>query len=51
MGLDFSQKRLVSAPMRSHSKRAKRLRLYAFFTGVLSMLVSLAAVLIDILKH
>lgn len=44
MGLDYSQKRLVSAPLRLHKRDAKtkRLKLYAFFTGLLSMLVSLA---------
>ncbi len=43
MGLDYSQKRLVSAPLRGGhvTKRQKRLRLYAFLTGLMSTCISL----------
>lgn len=43
MGLDFSQKRLVAIARhtKGNSKRAKRLRLYAFLTGIMGLLVSL----------
>jgi hypothetical protein len=50
MALDYSQKRLVSAPLRGRSKQAKRLRIYAFFTGLLSTIVSFAAMLLT-LRH
>ena len=43
MGLDFSQKRLLSMARHAKGKdaRAKRLRLYAFLTGVMGLLISL----------
>lgn len=44
MGLDYSQKRLLSAAMRN--KRNRKLRLYAFFTGLLSTVISLAHLVI-----
>ncbi|HEX8947202.1 MAG TPA: hypothetical protein VF829_03255 [Candidatus Paceibacterota bacterium] len=50
MGLDYSQKRLVSAPMRGRSKHAKQLRLYAVLTGLMSMLVTLADLLVALRK-
>ena len=52
MGLDYSQKRLVSAPLAKarKTKRNKRLQLYAFFTGMLSTCISLAHLLITALK-
>ena len=48
MGLDYSQKRLVSAPLssRRRSKKSQRLQRYAFFTGLMSTLVSLAHLII-----
>lgn len=52
MGLDYSQKRLVSAPLRSkrHDKQSERLKLYAFLTGLLSTIVSLFQLIITALK-
>ncbi len=53
MGLDYSQKRLVSAPLHHSGKesaRTKRLKLYAFFTGLMSTCISLAHLLITALK-
>lgn len=43
MGLDYSQKRLVSMARhtKGNSKHAKRLRLYAFLTGIMGLLISL----------
>ncbi|MBU0750223.1 hypothetical protein KKH15_01770 [Patescibacteria group bacterium] len=42
MGINYSQKHLLSAARHSkkHSKHAERLRMYAFLTGILSMLIS-----------
>ena len=52
MALDYSQKRLLSKPLhtKSHSKRARRLQLYAVLTGFLSMLVSLVTLVVRIVK-
>ncbi|MEJ0053373.1 MAG: hypothetical protein WDN10_01410 [bacterium] len=50
MSLDYSQKRLVSAPFRRKGKGSQRLRLYAFLTGLLSTLVSLATVIVTLEK-
>jgi hypothetical protein len=52
MGLDYSQKRLLGKALgtKKHSARAQRLRLYAFLTGVMSMLISLATLIVRILK-
>ena len=47
MGLDFSQKRLLS--MARHA-RSKRLKLYAFYTGLMSTMISLAQLLVTALK-
>ncbi len=52
MGLDYSQKRLVSAPLRrkAGSKKAQRLQMYAFFTGLMSTLISLVHLVIIALQ-
>lgn len=52
MGLDYSQKRLVSAPLHSrrYDKKSKRLKLYAFLTGLMSTCISLAHLIITALK-
>ena len=43
MGLDYSQKRLLGSALhtKKKGKRAERLRLYAFLTGLMSTLISL----------
>ncbi|MFZ1987448.1 MAG: hypothetical protein WAV21_00220 [Minisyncoccia bacterium] len=48
MALDYSQKRLLSAPLRSRgrSKSTQRLQTYAFFTGLFSTIISLAHLLL-----
>jgi hypothetical protein len=53
MGLDYSQKRLISAPLHSkhRSKQMERLQIYAFFTGLASTMISFAAMLIEAFKH
>ena len=48
MGLDYSQKRLLGAALRS--KRSERLRMYAFFTGLMSTLISLVHLLLIAMK-
>lgn len=52
MALDFSQKRLLNEPLRSHKhgKRTRRLQIYAVMTGFVSMLVSLATLVVRIVK-
>jgi hypothetical protein len=52
MGLDYSQKRLVSSGLHSkgNSKQAKRLRLYAFLTGLMGMSISLVHLIVTWLK-
>ncbi len=52
MGLDYSQKRLLSAPLRSkrHDRKSERLKVYALATGFLSTLISLAHLIITALK-
>lgn len=52
MGLDYSQKRLVSAPLHAHKNdpRTKRLKLYAFLTGLMSTCISLAQLVVTWLK-
>ena len=52
MGLDYSQKRLVSMARhaKGSSKRVKRLRLYAFLTGLLGLLISLVQLLVTALR-
>lgn len=53
MGLDYSQKRLINAPLTHKGRRTRRsdrLQLYAFLTGFLSTLISLAGVVIQALK-
>lgn len=58
MGLDYSQKRLLSlarrakgratiSPMKHHGKRlAQNLEIYAFWTGFMSTIISLVQVII-----
>ncbi len=52
MGLNFSQKRLIS--MARHAKgsgeRVKRLRLYAFLTGVMGLLISLVQLYVEAVR-
>ncbi len=51
MGLDYSQKRLISAPLgRKNDKRTKRLRLYAFLTGLMSTIISLVHLIVTVVK-
>ena len=52
MPLDYSQKRLLSAPLhkKSSAKRTRRLQIYAVMTGFLSTLVSLATLVLRIVK-
>ena len=52
MGLDYSQKRLVSKALhnRKNDPRSRRLRKYAFITGVMSLLISLAHLYLVISK-
>ncbi|MBU6323705.1 MAG: hypothetical protein KGI41_01725 [Patescibacteria group bacterium] len=42
-GLDYSQKRLLSAALhaKKRGKHSKRLMLYAFLTGLMSTIISL----------
>lgn len=53
MGLDYSQKRLINAPLGKHKRdrRMERLQIYAFFTGLASTIISFAAVLIQAFRH
>jgi len=48
MGLDYSQKRLLSSALhaKGRGKKVERLQLYAFLTGLMSTLVSLAHLII-----
>jgi hypothetical protein len=41
MGLDYSQRRLIGAGLKAKGREAKRLRMYAFLTGLMSTLISL----------
>ncbi len=53
MGLDYSQKRLVSAPLHHRGRESahtKRLKLYAFLTGLMSTCISLAQLVITAMK-
>ncbi len=52
MGLDYSQKRLIGKPLGSRRRgvNADRLKLYAVLTGFLSLLVSLATLIVRIIK-
>ena len=52
MGLDYSQKRLLSTVLhtKKNDPRSKRLRLYAFLTGIMSLLISVVQLLITALK-
>jgi hypothetical protein len=47
MSLDYSQKRLINAPLGKHHRRSKRLQMYAFFTGLASTIISLALVILE----
>ncbi len=50
--MDFSQKRLLNKPLHSkgHGARTRRLQVYAVLTGFLSMLISLAMLILRIVK-
>jgi hypothetical protein len=52
MALDYSQKRMLGSPLRSkeHGKRTARLQTYAVLTGILSLLISVATLVIQIIK-
>jgi len=52
MGLDYSQKRLVSRALhtKKHDVRSERLRKYAFLTGVMGLLISLVHLTLTILQ-
>lgn len=52
MALDYSEKRLVSQGFHKHpgSKRTKRLQRYAVITGFFSMLISIATLLLMMMK-
>ncbi|KND47403.1 MAG: hypothetical protein AB199_03165 [Parcubacteria bacterium C7867-004] len=51
MGLDFSQKHLLGMALgKSHTKRAKRLQMYAFYTGLMSTMISLAHLILIAMK-
>ncbi|MFI5260337.1 MAG: hypothetical protein ACHQU0_00900 [Candidatus Paceibacteria bacterium] len=53
MTLDFSQKRLLGKSFLRHkhqSKRDRRLQVYAVLTGFLSLLISIATLIVRILK-
>ena len=52
MGLNYSQKRLVGKPLHGHKNdaRSKRLRKYAFLTGLMSMLISLVHLIVEALR-
>lgn len=52
MGLDYSQKRLISSALHARGKdaRSKRLKLYAFWTGFMSTCISLIHLLITAFK-
>jgi hypothetical protein len=53
MGLDYSQKRLVSAPLHHagrESAHTKRLKRYAFLTGLMSTCISLVHLIITAMK-
>lgn len=52
MPLDYSQKRLISKPLGSRHRgaRTRRLQVYAVLTGFLSTLISLATLIVRIIK-
>lgn len=53
MPIDYAQKQLINAPLhkhRHHARRTDRMQLYAFFTGLMSTLISLAGVLVQAFK-
>ena len=52
MGLNFSQKRLISMARhaKGNSKRVKRLRLYAFLTGIMGLLISLVQLYVEAIR-
>lgn len=51
MGINYAQKRLMGGALhaKGNSPRARRLRLYAFLTGFMSMLVTLVHLILVIL--
>ena len=52
MGLDYSQKRLLGKTLhsRKHGARTRRLQIYAVLTGFMGMLISLATLIVRILR-
>lgn len=52
MPVNYSQKRLLSGALHSkgRSKHARRLRLYAFLTGIMSLLTSMVALYLYIIQ-
>jgi len=52
MGIDYSQKQLISAPLSSGrgGARARRLQIYAVITGFFSTLISFATLIVLMLK-
>ncbi|MDQ1299829.1 MAG: hypothetical protein QG636_497 [Patescibacteria group bacterium] len=52
MGLNFSQKKLLSKSLHSKKQdpRSRRLRKYAFLTGLLSTLISLVQLIVTALQ-
>lgn len=55
MSVDYSQKQLINKPLHHHgargeSKRTRQLQIYAVLTGFLSMLTSLAMLVLNIFK-
>ena len=52
MGLDYSQKRLVSKALHTKGKdpRSQRLRKYAFLTGIMGLLISHVQLIVTALK-
>ncbi len=48
MALNYSQKHLLSTAM--HGAKNKKLQVYAFYTGLLSTLISLAQLIVTALK-
>ena len=53
MALTYSEKRLITSPLRTgtRSSRMRRLQVYAVLTGFLSTLVSLVSLLVQVAKR
>ncbi len=52
MPVNYSQKRLLSAALhtKGNSKHARRMRLYAFLMGIMSLLISLVTLYLYFIK-